>query len=383
MLIWGAVFIPLLTAVMLLYFFRHETLWWELFIPLLVSLILIGSSKAIIEHVQVTSTEYWGSFVDVVEYYEDWNEYIHQTCTRTVSCGKDCTTTETYDCSYVQYHSAYWVIRTTTNETVNITQSQYNVLMRKFGNQMFVNLNRNYHTDDGDKYYSVWPKDSILATSVTTKHTYENRVKASDLTLFNLGKVTEEDIIQYDLKSYPKITENYKMVAVLGDNDIAQFADKKFQYLNGKLGHEKEVKIFVLIFENQPREAGLLQEWLWVGANMNEFVVCVGVDKDRNVTWCHPFSWTRNELLKIETREFVQSQKKLNLTQLASFTGENVKEGFVRRDFEEFNYLTVEPPLWAVGVTYLLTLLVNIGISFWVVSNEFTENPKYSRNRWN
>ena len=142
MLIWGAILIPICTAIILLTFFKHDTTWWEFFIPLLVSILMIGGSKAIIEHSQVTTTEYWGSFVNVVEYYEAWNEYIHQTCTRTVSCGKDCTTTETYDCSYVQYHSPYWQIRTTTNERVNITQSQYKGFVRKFGNQSFVDLRR-------------------------------------------------------------------------------------------------------------------------------------------------------------------------------------------------------------------------------------------------
>jgi len=157
---------------------------------------------------------------------------------------------------------------------------------------------------------------------------------------------------------------------------------KKFQYLNGKLGHKKEVKLFVIVLRNQPREAGHYQEWLWTGANMNEFVICIGVDDKRNVQWCHPFSWTRNELLKVETREFVQAQKVLNLSALADFTETKIDVGFVRRDFKEFSYLTVEPPMWSILLTYFLTLLVNIGLSFWLVNNEFNDNLR-GRKRWN
>jgi hypothetical protein len=376
MIIYGALFIPLIVAFILYKYFSHKTVWWEFFFPLVASLIFTFSMKLTIEAVQVLSKEYWGSIVERVEYYEDWNEWITQTCTHSCCCdskGENCRT-ETYDCSYCLYHPAIWQIVTTTGEKVGISQSEYANIKRKLGNEQFVELGRNYYTDDGDKYYSQWQGDSVTAILVTTLHHYENRVKAADQSVFNFSDVSKEDVKKYSLKEYPEIYTYYKMQSVIGDSsEDALLADKKFCYINGLLGHKKEVRIFVLVFKDQPVEAGLYQEWYWSGANMNEFVICIGVDKERNVKWCKPISWTRSETLKAEVKNFVQSQTKLNLSAVADFTQKQVDKGFVRRSFKEFNYLTVEPPMWAVILTYLLTIAINIGLSYWIIINKYED----------
>jgi hypothetical protein len=376
MIIYGALFIPLLVAFILYKYFSHKTVWWEFFIPLVASLIFTFSMKLTIEAVQVSSKEYWGSIVDRVEYYEDWNEWITQTCTRSCCCdskGENCGT-ETYDCSYCLYHPPIWRIVTTTGETIDIDQSEYVSIKRKLGNEQFFELNRSYYTDDGDEYYSKWQNDSSTAIPVTTLHHYENRVKAADQSVFHFEDVSKADVKKYSLKEYPEILTYYKMQSVIGDSsEDALLADKKFCYINGLLGHKKEVRIFVLIFKNQPIDAGLYQEWYWSGANMNEFVICIGIDKERNVKWCKPISWTRSEILKAEVKNFVQSQTKLNLSDVADFTKKQVDKEFVRRSFKEFNYLTVEPPMWAVILTYLLTIAINIGLSYWIIRNEAEE----------
>jgi hypothetical protein len=373
MIIYGALLIPLIVAFFLYKYFSHKTVWWEFFIPLMISLILIFSMKAIIEVVQVSSKEYWGSFIERAEYYEEWDEWITQTCTRSCCCdskGENCGT-ETYDCSYCLNHPAYWQIITTTGETIKINQSEYEKIKRKLGNETFVNLCRNYYRNDGDEFYTKWQNDSVRAIPVTTLHHYKNRVKAADQSVFHFGNVSKSDIAKYSLKEYPEI-DVYRMQSVIGDSsEDASIAEKKFSYINGLLGHEKEVRIFVLIFHDQPIEAGFYQEWYWSGANMNEFVICIGIDKERNVKWCKPISWTRSEILKSEIKNFIQSQTKLNLCAVADFTQKQVYKEFVRRDFNEFSYLTIEPPIWPIILTYLLTIGVNIGLSYWIIKNEY------------
>lgn len=376
MIIYGALAIPFVFAFILYKFYCRMVMWWEFFIPLLVSIIFTVIMKVSVEASQVRSEEYWGSLITKVEYYEDWNEYIHQMCTRTCCCdskGSNCST-EIYDCSYVKYHPKVWRITTTTGETININEAEYNRIKQKFNNEHFTELNRNYYTDDGNMYSSSWPKDSASAIAVTTLHHYENRVKAADQSVFHFQSVSNEDILKYQLKSYPDITNYYEMDGILGDtSQDALIANKQIKYINGLLGPKKEVKIFILIFKNQPIDAGFYQEWHWKGANMNEFVVCIGIDNDRNVKWCKLFSWTKNEELKVEVKSFVQNQTKLNLSDVADYLQVKIDKGFERRDFEEFNYLTVEPPTWAVVLTYVLTLLINFGLSWWVVNNEYHE----------
>jgi hypothetical protein len=376
MIIYGALLIPIITIFVLYKFFSHKTVWWEFGIPLLASFILCISSKAIIEVAQVTSKEYWGSFVERIEYYEEWNEWVTQTCTRSCCCdgkGENCGT-ETYDCSYCRYHPPIWQIITTTGETVDINQYQYSRIKKILGSESFAELNRSYYTIDGDEYYCTWQRDSVRAIPVTTLHHYENRVKVADQSVFHFEKVSDDDIKKYTLKDYPEIKNNYEMDAVIGDSSIdGAMGNKAFQYYNGLLGNKKQVKFFALIFENQPIEAGLYQEWYWSGGNMNEFVICIGIDKQRNVKWCKPISWTPSELLKTKVKDFVQQQKKLNLAEVANYVGKQSEKTFVRKDFKEFDYLTVDPPTWAVILTYLLTIATNVGLSVWIINNEYEE----------
>lgn len=63
-------------------------------------------------------------------------------------------------------------------------------------------------------------------------------------------------------------------------------------------------------------------------------------------------------------------QKTLDLSAYADWLGPAVREKWVRKKFEEFNYLTVDPPLWAVITTFFVTLAVCAGVALWAVLNE-------------
>jgi hypothetical protein len=376
--------IPVVTAFVLWQFFERKTLWWEFLIPFAVSIVLVITAKLLVEDAFVKSEEYWGSFVDRVEYYEEWDEWIDQTCTRECCCdskGENCST-ETYDCSYRRDHPAEWVLINTIGESIQISQIEYERLKHKLGNDKFVDMHRDYYHIDGDMYTSIWDRDSLKATPVTTLHYYDNRIKASDASVFHFDDLDEKDVARYGLKQYPSILDRYKMDAVLGDqsNDAA-IANAKLKHLNAELGPRKEICLFILVFKNQPLEAAFKQEAFWKGANMNEFVVCIGINDDREVQWNKVISWTTNERLKMDVTNMVNQQKTLNLCSIVDRMNPMVSEGFSRRDFQEFNYLTVEPPTWAIVLVYTLVLLVNIGLTLWIIGNEHEEG--YSgRMRW-
>lgn len=374
--------IPIITAIVLFVWFKHKTVWWEFGIPFLCSLGFICIMKMGIESSQVRCKEYWGSFISRIEYFEDWDEEVP--CRHSYDCNcvedeeghEDCETC--YEHSYdVDYHPPHWQLITTTNETIGISESEYNRLAKIFANQKFTELHRDYHSDDGDKYSCSWMGDSIRAFPVTTTHYYENRIKAADQSVFHFQEVDTSDIRRFRLKDYPPIL-GYTQDALMGDYSAdAQVAGKKLKYINGLLGSKKQVRVFVLVFQNQPIDAALYQEWYWSGANMNELVVCIGTDYSRNVKWCYPISWTPAEKLKSDVKQFVNSQKVLNLSALADYMQVQVNKQFVRKDFKEFDYLTVEPPTWGIVLTYILTVIINGGLSAWIISNEVKEENIY------
>ena len=372
MVIYLALAIPIITAIVLLIWFKHRTTIWEFGIPFGVSLIFIIIFKLVIETSLTSDTEYWGGWVVKTQYYEDWNEYIHKICTETYACGTDSKghtryCTRTYDCSYVDYHPPYWRIIESNGFKLRINKEHYAYLKQKFGTkEIFIDLHRDYYTDDGDLYEVHWGNTEETLVPVTTAHTYENRVQAS-MSTFNYYEV---DPKKDKLFEYPRSNGLYYMPAILGPGGpTKKAAERKLQLLNAKLGRAKQVRVMVLIFVDKPRDVGHDQENYWVGGNKNEFIITIGVDKEYNIQWCHPFSWTKAELLKVETRSFVEEQEKLDLVALADWLYPKIKADFIRLPFANFSYLTVEPPLWAILVTFIVTLLVNVGVSLWVILN--------------
>lgn len=382
MIIWGAATVPLVTAFVLAFWFKHRTLWWEMLIPVVASLVFIAGFKYTTETVQTSDTEFWGGWATHAEYFEAWNErvtcthtkYCPSTCRRsdgtTYSCDKPCGKQHAYD---VRNHPPRWVLNDSNGASHSIKESRFNDLVILWGNKTFKDLGRNYHTRDGDKYITRWEKDDATLVPVTTSHTYENRVQAAH-TVFDFEEV---DPFAWGLYNYPPI-KGLDQRAVLGRAKGAKEADKLLRFYNAKLGAAKQVKMFLFLFGPETTlDTGLAQENYLVGSNKNEFIVMVGLDANGQVNWVHVISWTENEYLKIDVRDYVREMEVFDPVEIVEYMAERVGEDFVRKEFADFSYLTVEPPLWAVLLCYLLTLAINLGLSFWVVQNQHKERYTY------
>ena len=99
--------IPFFVSVFLLFFFRKKVVWWEYIIMIVVPIVVSLIVRLIMVSYNNTDTEYLGDYITKVRHYDEWDEWVHRTCTRTVRTGKT-TTTQTYDCSYRRYHPERW-----------------------------------------------------------------------------------------------------------------------------------------------------------------------------------------------------------------------------------------------------------------------------------
>lgn len=360
--------------------------WWEYFLliipPLLICPLMayVGSKSA------ASDVEQWGSFVVKAEYYEDWDEYIHQICTRTVSCGKDCTTVEIYDCSYVDYHPAYWVVTDNIGQEIRITEQRYHDLVARFGNETFTDLHRHYYLNDGDKYETVFKYSDPIAspklTPLVTNHSYENRVAVAH-SVFSYMEVDAQDVERNHLFDYHKASDEFDDQCVLShspqiaSNDLF-WSNHTLSRWNSYLGTIRQVRMIVLLFpDDTSRQTGLLQEALWKGGNKNEVVVCIGVNKDQFPFWCHVFSWSESDAMKIEIRTKIdnemvdQTLSGQKMISMIDFIAHQCRDNFVRRQFHEFDYLSVPCSWWAVIVCWILNIGCTVGISVFVMNNEF------------
>jgi hypothetical protein len=384
---WLAMFIPFVAIIVLFVFFKKKTIWWEASIPLGVTALFILIFKLTAEHYMTTFDEYWTGHIVKAEYYEPWNEYIHQTCTRKCCCdsdGNNCST-ETYDCSYVKNHPEQWVMYDNNGIEFSISKQYYNYLIKKFKTKpTFVDLRRNYHTRDGDKYEVYWNNNKEDAEIVTSVRSYENRVRVSR-SVFNFQEISKEEKEIYKLYDYPKV-ENLTQKSLLGYQD--KKAERNLDILNGFLGKEKEVKAFILIFKNQPIKAAELQEAYWKGGNKNEFITCVGIDSlTQKIDWVYVISWNTNKILNINVRDWVYEQKKLNLTKLVDYLYVQIEQDFQRKQFREFSYLKVELTSGQILAVWIVSFILSLGISIWIILNPFEDNPRFNhsinKNRYN
>jgi len=378
-MIWLLLLVPVLaTIVAFLFLPKHKIAWWEYLCLFGVTILTILISKFAIEKSMTSDTEYWSEIGIEVVYEGKWDEYIEETCE--CCCDEDGLNCSTYDCSWVKHHPPKW--RIVSNRTsIGISKVQYERIKIKWGNEKKTGTHRRKHTYDDGIYGSFWPGTRDLIECMVTKHSYENRVQAAH-TVFDFEDVTDEDIVKYKLYDYPLIYDNYKQHHILGNGDASQkYAEKTMRILNAELGPKKEVKAFILLFEGQDKQSGIMQEAYWKGGNKNEFVLTIGIDKDKKIQWVHPFSWAEKSIVKVEAREFVLEQEYLQLSKISNFLHEELDQKFERKHFSEFNYITVQPSSKSIIIVMIIIIIFNIGMLFWFSMNEFDDDLMHKSRR--
>lgn len=393
MLIWFSLLIPILGIILLYIYFHKKVAWWEGGVLFLLILGFISIMKYSTELSMTSDKEYLQDYVVRVEYYEDWNEWITQTCTRSCCCvsstdskGVSSTKcgTESYDCSHEDYHGEYYQMITASGKEIGIEKETYYRLIKQFKKTpIFVDMNRDYYTNDGDKYYFEWNGDISSIEYTVHENTYENRVQASH-SILNFPDVDTSDIRRYTIKEYPQVS-NLDILSLLGDKNYN--INRYINQTNSYIASNKQVKIFYLIFKNQPLDAGLIQEQYWKMGNKNEVNICIGIDSKRNIKWTYVFTWSKKDIVKVKIRDFINSNKILNnntYKTIIDYSNGVIVKDFERRHFKEFSYLTVEPSDSAIIWTFVISFILTIGGCIFIVINPFdSDGMNYGNNNFN
>lgn len=376
-MLWFSLVIPTILTIYLFVFHRKALKWWEPVTLYIATLIFIGIAIIAVEGVQTTDTEYWGNFVNKACYYERWNEeeiYYEDCNCRKVKSGDSyyeecdqCRRTRTID------HPEYWEAVMDSGQTFLISEVKFNELIKRWKNKKFKDMHRDYDTKDGDCYFTTWGGKRETAEVAITTHRYTNKVQASD-SVFNYPEITDEEAVGYGLIQYPRVKNNW-CPTVIGVKDLKDKAkiEKTFDYLQAKLGPTRQLRVWVLLYKNKPRNIAKEQEAYWKGGNKNEFIFCIGIDKENKVKWCDIISWTEIQDIKVEARKTIENMDKLDLYKVAEFVEGPLNKKWKRKEFADFDYLRVTPPLWSVLTVFALTLLINIIVGIWVVKNNYTD----------
>lgn len=372
--------IPIVTVGILAFKFREKTALWEYVVVLVPSILLFFALKYSFVYISSLDKEYLSDLVSKITYYEDWDETVMVTHTRTVSCGKGKTRTETYVVPERRYHPKRYVYETVTGETNDVSEDEYKLICCKLNMPaVFKDMHRSYRSKDGDAYVTSWNRTRENSYPVTWTHLYQNKVKASSYSIFKYGNMSEEEIKENKLFDYPEIKNNDQN-PILGfkatDTDI-----DAVRYLNGYRGPKNQIHVFILCFNNPSLEVAEMQKAYWQGGNKNEFVVCLGV-KNNTVIWCNLFSWSDEPMLEVKTRDYFIKHPDINFKDYAEWLDTQIDKNWHRKEFNDFNYLSIELSIgWYIAILIII-LCYNVGISYWVITNEFTlDKPsgKYGR----
>jgi hypothetical protein len=132
------------------------------------------------------------------------------------------------------------------------------------------------------------------------------------------------------------------------------------------LGAKKHVNLILVGFNNQPSTQAHRLRSKWFGGKKNDLVLCYGY-QDGKVTWAEVFSWSKSELCKSNLRTILL-ENPVDETIIPKIKHE-VETNYTARDWKDFNYIQIEPPMWCYFV-FSLCILGGLGAYYyWALNN--------------
>lgn len=376
-------FLPFIISIFLLMFFKKNIVWWEYIILIIPSILFTLTVKEIMIISKTEDIEYLGGYVTKIRHYDEWDEWIERTCTRMVAVGEDdegntIYEEEEYDCSYRQYHAEYWTyVSNISSYERSLNEKTFNLIKNRFKSKMvFVDMHRNYYRIDGDAQDYFWNNQKETIYTITEPHGYENKIKASN-SIFKFEEISKKEAKEFNLYDYPDIY-SLDQNPLLNNTNI-QFNNNdinELKYINGFYGKEKQFRIFVLIFDsNKTIETAYKQQSYWQGGNKNELIVCFSLNPDKTVNWCYSFSWEDDRKMAIKTMERYRNNEILNISEYSEWLINNLKY-WKRKEFADFKYIKISLTKEQIIALFVLTFILNIGISIFIISNEYENKIK-------
>jgi hypothetical protein len=370
--------LPFIVAIILLIFFRKETTPKEYVLLILPSIVIFFVVRLIMFASSSVDTEYLGDYITKVRHYDEWDEWVHRTCTRTYKVGNT-TRVQTYDCSYRRYHPEKWSYFDSRGKEHSIySKKEFEKVKNKFNSKMvFVDMKRRYYRIDGDAQDYYWNKTKETSYTVTSTNLYKNKIQNSR-SIFGFEEITKKQAKELGLFDYPCI-ECLDQIPVLSDSFyVSKQNIDAIKYINGFYGRKYQFRLYILLFPyDKGVEISELQRSYWCGGNKNELVVCLGMKDNTQIGWCNAFSWCDSPKLDLLTEQYFNENDSLDLIKYSNLITEGLERGdWKRKEFNDFEYIRRELSnsqcIWLV----ILLLLYNIGISIYIITNDI-KNKNY------
>lgn len=314
---------------------RYEITLPEFAVQLLVSVGLMAAGYYIALDQATTDIEVWNSEVATKVRERVSCRHSYPCRCRTISCGKNCTTTHCDTC-WEHSYDVEWYLATTSQERVYIDT-----------------INR-----QGTQEPPRWTKARI-SDPVATLHNFTNYIKANPWTLMK-----KEISDQYELPAYPTRLYDYHYIDRLISYNIDFITrdwNDSLQKLNSSLGVKDKVNIIIVLTKHPESYSHAVQS-AWLGGKKNDVIVFIGISEDTNIAWSRVVSWTTAEKLKIELRDDILEIGTIReWPKIMKEIQQLVDEDYKLMDMNDYKYLLagIEPSYNAMWFLIILQVVVS------------------------
>jgi len=329
--------------------YSKEIVWWEWclapVIATLAATILYFSFTSLI----CGDTQTLSGFVVSARYQPYWVEES----TSTDSKGRKTTSHTTH------YPSWFMTYSTGHIEEVEIKPNDYVDLYNKFGRKRHAVLGSRPSFDHGDRFDYIVNNETNYIQPVVVPKKYINRLKHST-SLFTYKE--EKQTIPY-----PNVTNYFISNRLLGSAK-SQFNQLDFDRMNARLGPMKKVNIIFVGFASSDNTLGHQIETQWQGGKKNDLVICYGKN------WAYCFGWTEHDIVKrnLESLFLVPT---INNTMLSRIESE-VRTNYILKDWNKFNYVDINFPLWTYIVCIIIMVLIQVVYFIFALNNNSRKTRK-------
>jgi hypothetical protein len=349
--------VPVITAIIFWYYNKTDNIYQKIIPIILIPWCIFFIAFVCCKGLHGSSTEYYGSYVTQITYYEPWNEEVTVTKTRTYTDSNGKTHEETYTTTEIEYHSEKYSYKSNTEDYDHyISKDLYKRISNRLKSEpIYKDMHRNYYTKDGDAYITLFDNIDTHMYTLTDTHSYWNPIKANPYTILGYTKISKEKADSLGLYEYPKVnSDNYDQSPIIGMK-VPYWQEHQIRVLNSKYGQSKQFRMYILLFKDKNPEIAEYQKSYWYQGNKNELIICLGIKGD-SVTWCRGFSWSDKPVLEIKSRDYFINHPKLNLYDYGKFIESNLKH-WKRKEFKDFNYISVDLTTTQILIISILTII--------------------------
>lgn len=359
-LIYFIAFIPVLIGA-ILWVKNRKIVWWEWGISSIVGFIIALIFHVVTFYAMTNDFEIWSGKVTKVTHEPRWIEEYRERHTSKDSKGN----TRVWYTTEHRTHGPNWVTYANFgkyNRVYNVSEFKYNILKKKFGQESScVGYRPGFDGGDRKDYYLINKNKWLEPVSCTM--TFENRVKASP-SIFSFIKVPENTKGLFD---WPATTDPFSSNRLLG---LAKkyFSILLFDQMNTRLGPTSKINVIIIGWDSNKFDSTIAkyQEAKWIGGKKNDLVLCYGYSN--KIDWAYVFGWTEKSIVKCNLETILLNNQIPN-NNLLSIIEQEIVTNYQLKNWDKFNYLTIEPPGWSYIVLIIIMGIIQGVIWFMFMNN--------------